>query len=239
MTQYLGIITACGAVAVLAWLVCLLYPRLVPAAARYTVDHPWQQAGLFALAIAFSIAISRLQLFPDEDAFLALLNRIIILAPVLAYVVSRRSRAAVLIPRKQVLRSLLIGFAFALLGLAAFFLSAATADDPLAYVQGVQVSTTITILLRTMVHCVVAGAFLALVAAGWSIRTALTLAALAITATQIPGLLEDGFTAAWLGLLVTHIALVVGLLSAVLATRNIAWLWPVLAVLNLLQLNAG
>lgn len=237
MTQYLGIITAYGAVAVLAWLVWFLYPRLIPASAGYKVDNRWQQAGFFALAIAFSIAISRLQLFPDEGELFAVLNRIVILAPVLAFIVSRRSRAAVLIPKKQVLRSLLIGLGLALFGLAAFFLSTATRGDPLVFLQAVQVNATIAILLRTLLHCIVVAAFLALVAGGWSIRTALAVAAIAITATQIPGLLEDGFTAAWLGLLVTHVALVVGLLSAVLATRNIVWLWPVLAVLNLLQLN--
>ncbi len=241
MTQHLGIITAYGAVAVLAWLAALLYPRLIPASAKYVVERRWRQVGLLALAVALSIGIALLQrqgwMYAGDSPITSALKRLVILSPLLLFIVSRRDRAAVLIPDKHILRSLGIGVVFALIGLAAYFASATTRIDPFAMLNAVQPAQLIEIAIRTLLHCLVVAVVLAVFAGAWSVRTTLWFVALAIAATQVPSLLENGFSATWLGTLVVHVALVAGLLSAVLATRNIVWLWPVLGVLNALQFS--
>lgn len=235
MTQYLGIITAYGAVAILAWLAALLYPRLLPAAGVHAVERPWLLAGYFVLALAAMIGLSRLQLLPDAGPLLNALNQILIAVPLLIFITAQRSRAAVLIPERHVLRSLAVGAVFAIPALLAFFSSSDGWHRIPSMVDAMTLADVVEIVVRTLLRCLMVGTFLALVAGGWSGGIALILAGVMIAATQIPSLLDSGFSAAWLGVLVAHVALVVGLLSALLATRNIVWFWPVFAVLNLIQ----
>ncbi|RIV87824.1 hypothetical protein [Aurantiacibacter zhengii] len=241
MTLYLGIITAYGAVAVLAWLAALLYPRLIPATAPTFVDHRWKTAGLFALATAgmatLSFMAGRGFLVTGDSAAVAVLNQIVIFAPVIAYALYCRTPALVLVPRKNTARSLAIGLGIAILGLTAFYSSIGRWDDLPLLGSTVLSGEAISIAARSLLRCLFVGAFLALVAEGWSKRTALLLPGLAIALLQLPALFEDGFSAGWLGLLVAHVVLVAGLLSAILATRNIVWFWPVLAVLNMMQFS--
>ena len=241
MTQHLGIITAYGAVAILAWLVALLYPRLIPTSAIYEVERRWQQIGLLVLSTALAVGIAWLQgqdwKFDGDGPLAFSLNRLAIVSPILLFLASRRSRAAILVPDKHILRSLLIGVGFALIGLSAYFSSATTRVDPAVMMATVQPVPVVEIAVRTFLNCLVLAIFLTVLVGAWSVRTTLSIAALAIAATQVPSLLQGGFSTDWIGSLVVHVALVVGLLSAVLATRNIVWLWPVLAVLNLLQFS--
>lgn len=243
MTQYLGIITAYGAIAVLAWLAVLLYPRLIPAAGEYHVDNRWREAVLFAAAVAISFALSFLRsgdlLLPGGNPLVIAANQLLVLVPVLIFIVTRKNRAALLIPQKHVLRSLAVGLGLAILALLAYFSSTNSWDELPLYLETLATGEALRIVLVNTLRCLTVAAFLALVANGWSIRVALGLAALAIAATQIPSLLESGIDAEWLGVLITHVLLVLGLLSAIHATRNIVWFWPVLILLNLLQFAAG
>jgi|GEM_PF-1797028 len=239
MTQYLGIITAYGAVAVLAWLAVLLYPRLIPAAENHVVDHRWREAGFLVLAVAISIGLGMLHgdglLIPGDNPLIVAANQLLVFIPILAFVATRKSRAALLIPQKNILRSLAIGLALAVFALIAYFSSTAGWDDVPLIVSGLFSGEGVRIAVFNLLRCLTIAAVLALVSSGWSTRTVLVLAGLAIAATQIPSLLADGFSAEWLGVLVTHVVLVVGLISAINATRNIVWFWPVLTALNLLQ----
>ncbi len=239
MTHYLGIIAAYGSVAIMAWLAALLYPRLIPAAAQFPVGKRWRQAGLFLLATAASFALAasvRRGLLPVGTSVTAkLLVQIITAAPFLAFIAMQRCRAVIMVPRKNILRSLAIGVVIAVLAIAAFCLSTDRWGD-LGLVAGTLVSMeAVTIVLRTLLRCLVVAAFLSVVVGGWSIRVALALAAVAISATQIPALLDEGFTLGWAAMLVIHVALVTGLLSAINVTRNIVWFWPVFFALNVLQ----
>ncbi|WP_338241030.1 hypothetical protein [Aurantiacibacter hainanensis] len=241
MTHYLGIITAYGAVAILAWLLALLYPRLIPAAGEYAVDARWRKAGLFLLALAVAIGLSRLRaqgwLLADGNVWLSAVNQLLVIVPFLVFILYMRSRAAALIPDRHILRSLAVGAMLAIPALLAFYSSVDGWQTIPALLDALTLGDTAAIALRSLLRCLVVGAFLALVAGGWSGRTALALAAIAIAATQIPSLLDGGFSAEWLVVLIAHVALVVGLLSAILVTRNIVWFWPVLVALNLLQFH--
>lgn len=239
MSQFMGIITAYGAVAVLAWLAVLLYPRLIPAAQPRFVEQRWRQAGLFGLMIGLSIAIAVLgahaDFFAKDSPLAALLYRLVILAPILLLVASWRSRSAVLIPDRGIGRSLMVGLALALLGILAFCTSTGSWNVLPAMGNDLVSAASLEILVRALLHSIVAAAAIALVADAWSVRTTLLLSSVAIAATQVPALLQDGFSAMWLSILAAHVALILGLVSAVLATRNIVWFWPVLILLNLLQ----
>ena len=241
MTQYLGIITAYGAAAILAWLAALLYPRLIPAAADYRIDNRWQQAGLFALATLVSFGIGSWQrqglLLPDGNPLFGILSQLLILSPILAYIASRRSRAAALVPQRNVLRSLAIGIVLALLALGAYFSTTSGWGDVPAMVDSLAFGADAEILVRTLLQSFAVAAFLALLAAGWSKRVALGLAALFILAIHVPPLLSNGFSAEWLVAILVHLAIGLGIFSAILATRNIVWFWPVFAMLSLLQIH--
>lgn len=241
MTQYLGIITAYGAAAILAWLAALLYPRLIPAAAPYTVDRRWQQAGLFALAVLLSFGLGHWRrqgmLLPDGNPLFATLNQLVILAPVLIYIASRRNRAAALVPERHVLRSLAIGIGMALLALAAYFSSTNGWGDLPAMAQTLMLGSDAEIVVRTLLQSFAVAAFLALLAGGWSRRAALGLATLLILAIHVPPLLANGFSGEWLMAVLIHLAVGIGIFSAILATRNVVWFWPVFAALSLLQIH--
>ncbi len=241
MTQYLGIITAYGAAAILAWLAALLYPRLIPAAAPYPVDRRWQQLGLFALSVMLSFGLGRWQrqglLLPADNSLFAIVNQLIVLAPVLVYVVSRRNRAAVLLPQKHVPRSLAIGIGMALLALAAYFSTTNSWSHLPAMASSFRIGSDAEIMVRTLLQSVAVAAFLALLAGGWSKRVALGLAALLIMAIHISPLLANGFSSEWLMAVLIHLAVGLGVFSAILATRNIVWFWPVFAALSLLQIH--
>lgn len=243
MTQYLGIITAYGAVAILAWLAVLLYPRLIPRTPDYSVQSRWREAGLLALAIIFALGLGQLRsqgIFPNEgSALVSALLTLLTYAPVLAYVALRRSRSAILIPEKHTFRSIIIGFVFAGLAVLANYLTTDAWDEFPVVLQGMLLGNNAEVLARALMRSIVVGAFLALVVAGWSNRVALLLAGIAIFLTQVPELLESGFTGEWLAMLLVHLAIVLGLTSAILATRNILWFWPVFTALNLLQLYTG
>ncbi|MGB3797734.1 MAG: hypothetical protein WA957_15700 [Alteraurantiacibacter sp.] len=239
MTHYLGIITAYGAVAVMAWLAAMLYPRLIPASAAMDYKSRWRQAGFFLVAVAASFAIAGMNrrglLLSAGSLAAGLAMQLIASLPLLAFIAIQRNRSAILVPQKSNLRSLAIGVGVAVLAVAAYFLSTGRWEGLPLLAQTASSGEAITIALRTVLRCVLVAAFLALVADGWSIRAALGIASLAIAATQVPSLLADGFTIGWLGMLVMHVALVTGLLSAIYVTRNIVWFWPVFFALNLLQ----
>lgn len=238
MTQYLGIITAYGAVGLLAWLLALLYPRLIPATAEYRTSSRWRQMALFAAATAIAVVLASLvesDLFlAQNDPLLAAANQCVIFAPLLGYFVIYRSRTLVMIPGGNTIRSLAVGVGIAVCALAAYY-SAADQWGSLPRLGNALFSlAAVEIAVRALFRCLFIAAFLSLVSSGWSKGVALGLAGFAVALTQIPGLLEDGFSAAWFALLAAHVALVAGLLSAILATRNIVWFWPVFTVLNLL-----
>ena len=239
MTDYLGIIAAYGAVAIIAWLLALLYPRLLPASGAHAVDRRWFQAGYFLLAFAAMIGLSWLRargwLLPDANVLSIALNHILVATPVLAYVATKRNRAAVLIPDRHVLRSLAVGCLLAVPASLAFFSTADAWHRIPSMVEALAFADLAEIVVRTLLRCLVVGALLALVAAGWSGRTAVVLAGIAIAATQVPSLLEGGLSAEWMAVLVAHVALVCGLVSALVVTRNIVWFWPVFLVLNAIQ----
>ena len=241
MTLYLGIITAYGAVAVLAWLAALLYPRLIPATAPVFLEHRWKKAGLFALAAAAMVALAfvagRGLLFTGDGAAQAVLNQFVIFSPMIAYALYCRTRALVLVPQENTARSLAIGLGIGILGLAAFYSSIGRWGELPLLGSALLSGEVVSIAARSLLRCLFVGAFLALVADGWSKRAALLLPALAIALVQIPALFDHGFSVGWLGLLVAHVVLVTGLLSAIWATRNIVWFWPVLTVLNLMQFS--
>jgi len=238
VTQYLAIITAYGAVGLLAWLAALLYPRLIPAAAEYRASNRWRQIVLFAAATAISVVLASLAdsglFLAESNPLQAALNQCAIFAPVIGYIFFCRSRTLVMIPGRNTIRSLAVGVGIAFCALAAFY-SAADQWENLPRLGNALFSlAAVEIAVRAVFRCLVIAAFLSLVSSGWSKGLALGLAGLAVALTQIPGLLEDGFSAAWFGLLAAHVALVVGLLSAILATRNIVWFWFVFTALNLL-----
>ncbi|MFB0613587.1 hypothetical protein [Aurantiacibacter poecillastricola] len=240
MTHYLGIISAYGTVAILAWLTALLYPRWLPAAPIRTLDHRWRNAALllvaFALAYALASFTARGHLLPGDGALASAINLLVILLPVIAYLALQRSRAAILLPQSGIGRSLLVGVAFALCGIAAYFSVRAGRTDMAIPGAPEVVGDALLLTWRSMLRLLVLAAFLALVIDGWSGKAAIAIAAIAIAATQIPSLLSDGFSPEWLGILVAHVALVAGLVSAIVKVRNIVWFWPVLTLLNMLQL---
>lgn len=243
MTHYLGIISAYAAVAILAWLTALLYPRLLPAAPVRVVRKRWRGAAELAAVFALIFALSRLasdgSLLAGEDPLAASANLVIVFAPILVWLALKQERAAVLVPAKGLGRSLLIGTVFSLCGIAAYFSTRSGAVD-LSLPGAPDLATDAAVLvLRSALRSLVLAAFLAFVADAWSARVAVAIAGLGMAATQVPSLLQDGFTAEWLVIMLAHVALVTGALSAILATRNIVWFWPVLALLGLLQLYTG
>lgn len=239
--QHLGIITAYGAAAILAWLAALLYPRLIPTAAPYHPRKRWLQAGLFTLAVLLSFAICAWQksnlALSDGSLLLASFSLLATFGPILIYIASRRDRAAVLIPQRHVLRSLLIGIALGLLALAAYFSTTSSWGDLPAMAGALSLASDGKIIVRTLLQSLALAAFLALLGGGWSQRIALALAAICIFAIHVSPLLSNGFSAEWLVALLVHLAVGLGIFSAILATRNIVWFWPVFAMLSMLQIH--
>ncbi len=238
MTQTLGIITAFGAVAVLAWLTVLLYPRLIPASAALPAEHPVRYALMFIIAavLAFAIAAFLGSGGPlDGDDPISLGLRVIgIYAPFVALAIYLRTPAALLVPPRNTLRSIAVGIGIAILAIAAFYSS----TDGWKYLplmgNALSDGEAIAISVRSILRVMVVGMFLAIFSAAWPKWVAVLIGGVAIALTQMPTLLAEGFSIAWLGVLAAHVALVTGLLSAILATRNIVWFWPVLAALNIL-----
>ena len=239
MTQYLSIITAYGAVAILAWLAALLYPRLIPASAisgRAKRSHRIAAFGGACLA-AFALEYARRSslLFDNASTLLDASNQLIVFLPFLAYIALFGGRGAALIPQTNLLRSLAIGVCLAILALAAFVSSASLSAELPALARSLLQAEIAVVMLKTMLQGLAVAAFLALVADGWSVRVALALAALAIAIMHVPILFESGFSVKWLGTLLLNLAIGLGLLSAVLATRNIVWFLPVYAMMTLAQ----
>lgn len=238
MTQTLGIITAFGAVAVLAWLAVLLYPRLIPSAAPLAGENRVRPAILFivAAALAFGIAMTVGAGGPlaGDDPISLTLAQVAIYTPFIALAGFLRTRAALLVPQRNTLRSVAIGIGITVLALAAYYSSTDGWKHVPLLGDALLSGNAAAIALRSTLRCLVVGMFLAVFSAAWSMRAVLLIGAVAIALTQVPSLLAEGFSAAWLGVLIAHVALVTGLLSAILATRNIVWFWPVLAGLNLL-----
>ncbi|MWV27412.1 hypothetical protein [Aurantiacibacter rhizosphaerae] len=238
MTQYLAIITAYGAVAILVWLSALLYPRLIPAALGCGTDRRWRRAGLFALAALTFVVLEYLRGFwlvqIGETLFLAVLIQVVIYLPFLGYILLCGGRRAAFVPERGALRSLLIGVGLAILALVAylstFMPGASTVTTP-----SFSAADSIVIVTQTLMQTLALGAFLAMISEGWSARLALTLSSLVIVVFHVPEIMQSGLSAAWLGPVLVHLAIGLGLFSAVLFTRNIVWFWPVYAVLALAQ----
>ncbi|WP_120076810.1 hypothetical protein [Aurantiacibacter odishensis] len=238
MTQTLGIITAFGAVAVLGWLAVLLYPRLIPSAGALSAENRLRPAILFivasALAYALAMTIRAGGPLAGDDPISLTLAQIVIYAPFIALAGFLRTRAALLVPQGNTLRSVAIGIGITVLALAAYYSSTDGWRHVPLLGEALLSGDAAAIALRSILRCLVVGMFIAVFSAAWSSRVVLLIGGVAIALTQVPSLLAEGFSAAWLGVLIAHVALVTGLLSAILATRNIVWFWPVLSGLNLL-----
>lgn len=243
MTHFLGIITGYGAAAVLAWLAALLYPRLLPRSVALTASQGWRRAGPYALATLLVLALALMQrrgmLLPQDTLLFMALNQLAVYSPILVYIATTRSRAAVFIPEKHVARSLVIGVILALLGLAAYFSAANNWPESPAFARDLVSAKGAAILWKTLLQSAFIAAFLAFVCHAWSGRIALAVAAAVITALHVPALISQGPSVDLLGLMLVHLALGLGLFSAILVTRNILWFWPVFAVFTVLQAQQG
>lgn len=241
MTKYLAVITAYGAAALLAWLAVLLYPRLMPEAGRFDVLNRWKAAGLLLFAVALSVGISVMRgegwLLDYNTPWVEAVNQLLMYIPLLGYMAYIRSPSGLLIPSTNNLHSLGIGLGIGIVTVCAFFSSLTTWQGLEALTTTIASADAVPIIVRSLLRCLVVGAFLALVMHGWSKATALAIGGIAIALTQLPGLLSDGFSLDWLMMLLAHVALVLGLLSSILATRNIVWFMPVFVLLNLLQFS--
>ena len=123
MSDYLGIITAYSAAALLAWLAVLLYPRLLPAPEWQPIRHRWRTAAFLALAAAATASLIYLRNagngIAGMDPVSAALGDLLLFVPAGAYIIYVRSRAALLIPQKNIARSLFIGICLSLAAIAA------------------------------------------------------------------------------------------------------------------------
>lgn len=243
MTQLLGPMTAYGAIAIMAWVAVLLYPRLIPSAAVARLDRRWRWARGFALALAASIGLNWLHgrgLLPADDSIPgALTNRLLIYAPLLAFIFARRSLAAALLPKRGLLRSLGIGAALGLAALAAWLWVAGSPGGFGAFATGLAQPATAVLVLRTLLFDLALGAALALLADGWSQRVALLVTTVAVLGTHLALSLAGGLDGGEVAGSLAAGAVALGLFSAILASRNAAWFFPVHLLLSLALAQNG
>ncbi|MCB2067346.1 MAG: hypothetical protein KDE15_11990 [Erythrobacter sp.] len=242
MTQLLALLTAYGAVAIAAWLAVLLYPHRIPAADSRRLPDRWRWTGGYLLALLAAVGLGMLEardwLFAADTTPGTMANRLLIYAPLLAFVFWRRSLAAALLPRRDVLASLAIGLAFAVLALAAWFSVIGPQQFP-AFAASITQANTVAVALRAALFDIALGTWLALLADGWSRRVALAVTSLATFAAHIAFSLAGGIDSGELLSALTAGAIALGLFSAVLATRNVLWFFPVHLALSLALAQAG
>ncbi len=243
MTQHLGIITAYGAVAILGWLAALLYPRLIPAADTLDSDRRWWRAGVFAAAALAYLGIEYLRrsglLLQDGNLFFEAVNEVAVLLPILAFIVFYGGRPAAFIPENSLIRSLAVGAGFAILAIAAYFSTQIQGPAFPDMTPSSLLEENVAIVLRTLSKSLAIGAFLALLANCWSAKIALAVSAFGIALLHVPMVWEDGLSFDIFSTLAVHLAVGLGLFSAIIATRNIVWFLPVYTMLALVQANLG
>lgn len=238
MSHYLGIVTAYAAAAVLVWLAALLHPHSIPAAREYEPRQRIMQLGLFLLAVVGTAVLQMLEgrgwLLPDGAQLTAALNQLIIFLPLVIYLIAQRSPAAALVPVGGLLRSLAGGVALALAALAAYLSARGTWDGLPDLAAEMFSADQGDRFVQVFMLDLGLGTLLALLSGGWSRKIALIVLAglvllIHVGSASMLGLGLEGFGGVLLGSAVAF-----GLLSAIVYTRNIAWFWPVHAMLGVL-----
>lgn len=238
MSHYLAIITAYAAVAVLVWLAALLHPESIPAAREYALNNRILQLGLFLLAVAATAALQVVEnrgwLLPDDDPTTAALNQLVIFFPLVIYLIAQRTPAAALVPLQGLLRSLAGGVALSLVALAAYIAARGTMEFAPELVGRVFAADQIDRFAQIMLLDLGLATVLALVIGGWSRKVAFfVLCAMVILTHVVAGYhAGQGLDAA--GAVLLGSAVGIGLLSAIIHTRNAAWFLPVHAMLGVL-----
>ncbi len=238
MSHYLGIVTAYAAAAVLVWLAALLHPESIPAAREYNPGKRVMQLGLFLLAVVGAAVLQLLEgrrwLLPNEDPLTAPLNQLIIFLPLVIYLVAQRRPAAALVPVRGLLRSVAGGTALALISLAAYLSARGNWDQLPELAAGIFSADKADRFTQMLLLDLGLGTLIALLIGGWSRKVALVTLAGLVLLIHIGAASMAGFGPEGAGGVLLGSAVAFGLLSAIVHTRNIAWFWPVHAMLGML-----
>ncbi|WAT19023.1 hypothetical protein OZN62_05510 [Aurantiacibacter sp. MUD11] len=241
MTHYLAIITAYSAVAVLAWLAALLQPAFIPPAAARALDRRWLAAGQFALAILAVVALRMLHdrgwLLPETGVLSATFNQVLQYLPIIAYLAVQRSLAAAFVPAKGALPSLATGVVLAVVAALAYFSVRNDWGELPHAVDALFTTETVAPALALGLQDLTIAALLALIADGWSRRTALVAAIAVFAVIHLPIMFADGVDMGGILAALANTAVVAGTVSAVLVTRNVLWFLPPHLVLALAPLT--
>lgn len=238
--HYVGIITAYAAVAVLAWLAALLQPTLLPSADARSLDRRWWAVGQFAIALLGITALNMLDnrgwLLPERGPWLAVVTEMLIFLPILAYIAAQRSCAAALVPARGVPQSLVTGIALALIALLTYLLALNSVGRIPQAVGGLFSMDNLAPAVGLVMQDIAIAALLALIADGWSRRVSLICALAVFAAIHVPFMFAGGVQAGEVVAALTNAAVVAGIVSSILVTRNLLWFLPAHIVLALAPL---
>lgn len=241
--HHLALLGAYGT-AILGWIAARrISPALWPSSAPITPERPWPELGGALVAVALTPLIGQVyvagRLLPENGVLApvaASVNQAIIFLPVLLHPVLRRTgRDALWIGGRRAATRIAAGCGLAALALLAWSLLRAGDHGFLVSLGRLPRLEHLDALVQVGLEDVTIALLFVHLTAALGARTALVVAASLFAAGHVPALIAEGAPATELLWLVADAGLVVLVLSALRAGRDVLWFWPVHTVLDLTQ----
>jgi hypothetical protein len=238
-SQYTGIISAYGLVSLAVFALWWAKTRFL-CLELVAVKRPWLELALLGAAVASIILIGRAWslglMFPHKNVALECVNQFLIFSPILVVqaVLPNPLPTAGLPPKGA--PGLLLGALLAMISLAAYlFVQGGLSDyrDLVVFIFHADHSSD---ALQVLLEDVAIASILFRIAAFGGIRVAAVIVAALFAAAHIPAMLAVGVNPSGMESLLLNTLIGSAILSAVLVTRSIWWLFPVHFVLDMTQL---
>ena len=236
--HYAGILAGYAAATAFIWLLWFVARPLVATATTLSYTKPWIEIGLVLLAAAATIGVGQLyvrhMLLPENGVALEALNQLIIFAPLvlIAFLRPRGGRGAGL--------SLDTSAAGLPIGIAAAVGATLLYAQVRGFASGEVFHSLLAIdniphVAQVLFEDIAIAALLLRLRAAIGFMKAVVLVAALFAAGHIPAMLANGADVQELTSLVLDTGIGVLVVSAVLATRSIWWLWPLHTAMDLTQ----
>jgi hypothetical protein len=238
--DYLGLLAGYVAAAGAFWVLFLAIPGFMRTGHAVAISRPWIELAAIAVSVAGVIGVGQLyqrgMLLPEQGELLESLNQILIFAPALAVLAFLRPFwPKNYLPLDRAISGLGLGIALSVLALTAFVAaSRGIAQWPSAAAQVFSFGS-ISIAVQVLLEDILIAAVAARLVAATNVWIAIGATAALFAAGHIPAMLAAGASLTDLGTLVLDTGLGVMVIGAIIASRNVWWLFPVHAVMDLTQ----
>jgi hypothetical protein len=238
--DYLGLLAGYVAAAGAFWVLFLAIPGFMRSRQTVEIGRPWLELAALVAGVAGVIGVGQLyqrhMLLPEQGELFQSLNQILIFAPALAVLAFLRPFwPKNYLPLDRAFSGLGLGVVLSLLALTTFVAaSRGIAQWPSAAAQ-VFAFGSISIAVQVLMEDILIAATAARLVAATNAWVAIGLTAALFAAGHIPAMLAEGASLTDLGTLVLDTGLGVIVIGAVIASRNVWWIVPVHAVMDLTQ----